>query len=184
MQPPQGQGYGAQQPGGYGAHQPGGYGPQTGGPQYGMSPPPGYGAYGVPQKKGMPGWAWALIICGILFIGLTMIFGILAVAAIPLITSNTRDARRAEGEQLMGSAMGFTRVAYAKTGQPDEAFRAYEMEAMSGNFDGKYFRVDSVGPSSGSNDARVTCAPTQSVSDGHGRMDFRWADGGSQITWD
>ena len=47
-----------------------------------------------------------------------VIVGILALAAIPLITSNTRDARRAEGEQLLGSARDSARVEYAKSGAP------------------------------------------------------------------
>ena len=184
MQPPHGQGYGAQQPGGYGSQQPGGYGPQTGGPQYGMSPPPGYGAYGMPQKKGMPGWAWVLIICGVVFIGLPMILGILAVIMMPAITSNTRDARRAEGEQLMGMARDFTRVAYSKTGDANQAFQIFEVDRSKGLFDGTYFNVDSVGHSTGAFDARVTCVPTQSVSDGHGSMEFRWTDGSNQIRWE
>ena len=61
--------------------------------QYGMTPPPYY----PPQKKGMPGWAIALIVCGAGFV-----FLVLVLAAIPmLVSTNTRDARRAEGEQLL-----------------------------------------------------------------------------------
>jgi hypothetical protein len=84
--------------------------PGTHGPQYqGMPNMPYY----PPRKRGMPGWAIALIVVGVLFF---FIIPILALAAIPLITSNTRDARRAEGEQMLGSFTGLVRVAYAKQG--------------------------------------------------------------------
>jgi prepilin-type N-terminal cleavage/methylation domain-containing protein len=45
-----------------------------------------------------------------------VIVGILALAAIPLITANTRDARRSEGEQMLGSVKNQGKVAYAKHG--------------------------------------------------------------------
>jgi prepilin-type N-terminal cleavage/methylation domain-containing protein len=45
-----------------------------------------------------------------------VIVGILALAAIPLITANTRDARRSEGEQMLGSVKNQGKVAYAKLG--------------------------------------------------------------------
>ncbi|MHC4841914.1 MAG: pilin [Planctomycetota bacterium] len=45
-----------------------------------------------------------------------VIVGILALAAIPLITENARDARRAEGEAVAGTIKTQLRGIYAKTG--------------------------------------------------------------------
>lgn len=156
---------------------PQGYGPPPGPPQYGMQRYPYY----PPQKSGMPGWAIALIVCAVLVIPV----GILALAAIPLITSNTRDARRAEGEQLMGTARDYLRVEYSKSGMESEAFRAFSSMASTGAFDGLYYNVDRTARpvSSPSFDAEVTCSPVKGQSDGHGQNQFRWADGSSQTTW-
>jgi hypothetical protein len=141
-----------------------------------MGPP----QYYPPQKKGMPGWAIALIVCAVLFV--VMIMGL---AAIPLIVSNDRDARRAEGEQLMGSARDYLRVEYSKTGNANDTYQKFRQEAGRHTFEGKYYRVDpNPGPSQNMGyDARVTCSPNRSSSDGKGAMDFNWADGNSTISW-
>jgi prepilin-type N-terminal cleavage/methylation domain-containing protein len=122
-----------------------------------------------------------------------VIVGILALAAIPLITANTRDARRSEGEQMLGSMKNQVKVAYAKlgaTGMPGQ---------LSGNItdptpgcnvtvaqlSGKYFDIT---------DTFVWAAPTATItampgtngnsSDGNGvgafNMDNPSAD---TITW-
>jgi hypothetical protein len=172
MQPPQG--YPQNQP----QHFQQGPGPQ-GPPQHGMAPMP---YYPQQQKQGMPAWAWVLIICGVGFA--VLIVGILALAAIPLITSNTRDARRAEGEHLMGSARGVARVEYSKTAQPPLRFS----QITSGSFSmhdlqGKYFHVDDAIGSKPGDRGEITCTPQQSPKDGRGRMEFSWQDGNSQIFW-
>ena len=110
-----------------------------------------------------------------------VIVGILALAAIPLITSNTRDARRAEGEQLLGSARDFCRVEYSKTSTPPTSLAA----AGTGAFVGKYFQVTGApGAGSGSFDASLSATPVAAgSSDGTGTMFFIWASGNSSISW-
>lgn len=181
MQPPPGYPQGQpQQPAQPQAYPPG-YA-QPGQPPYGMQQYPYY----PPRKKGMPGWAWAVIILGILFIGVPMILGILAVIAAPAITTNTRDARRAEGEQLLGSARDYLRVSYARTNSDRDAFAAFTQQAASGEFDGIYYNVDRMPrlSSSPGYDAELTCSPTPKAHDpSRGFMVFRWQDGAAQISW-
>ncbi|MCZ7605578.1 MAG: hypothetical protein M5U25_05770 [Planctomycetota bacterium] len=155
---------------------------QPGQAPYGMQQYP----YHPPRKQGMPGWAWALIIMAVLFIGLPMILGILAVIAAPAITTNTRDARRAEGEQLLGSARDYLRVEFAKTNRDRDAFMAFMLKASSGDFDGIYYTVDRT-PGQARRpgyDAEVSCSPTEKAHDpSRGFMVFRWQDGSSQTEW-
>jgi prepilin-type N-terminal cleavage/methylation domain-containing protein len=112
-----------------------------------------------------------------------VIVGILALAAIPLITSNTRDARRAEGTQLLGSARDFCRVTYSKNGAWDAtAVAAYAAEVGTGAFDGEYYNVTAPVASS----TAVGCiisATALSASDGDGSCGFRWASGESNIVF-
>lgn len=105
-----------------------------------------------------------------------VIVGILALAAIPLITSNTRDARRAEGEQLLGSARDWARVEYSKAGVVPGA-------PVAGSFTGKYYAVTAApGAGAAPYDATMVANPT-SASDGIGTMHFAWASGQSSIAW-
>ena len=159
-------------------------GPQPAGqPQYPQHPnmPPQYGMQQMPyypqQKQGMPGWAWALIICGLLFV--FMIVGIFALAAIPLITSNTRDARRAEGEQLLYGARDFARVEFSKMGKNPGSFSS---AGSPNDFDGKYYSVDDRIQDLSREKARITATPT-TASDGKGTLDFPWASGGGRVKW-
>ncbi|MBX3473649.1 MAG: prepilin-type N-terminal cleavage/methylation domain-containing protein [Planctomycetes bacterium] len=118
-----------------------------------------------------------------------VIVGILALAAIPLITSNTRDARRAEGEQMMGSMKGQARVAYAKVGVNTEVTKL--TGAIGGTtkgcgvnaaeLNGKYFKIT---------DALTTTATTCTIastantaSDGNGSLLFNWSGGDGSFTW-
>lgn len=179
MQPPPGypQGQPPQQPQAY----PPGYA-QPGQAPYGMQQYP----YHPPRKQGMPSWAWALIIMAVLFIGLPMLLGILAVIAAPAITTNTRDARRAEGEQLLGSARDYLRVEYAKSGRDRDAFMAFMLKASGGDFDGLYYTVDRTPGRArrAGYDAEVSCSPTEKAHDpSRGFMVFRWQDGSSQTEW-
>jgi len=186
MQPPPG--YPQQPQGAPQGPQPYPQGPQPYPQQYPMQ----QGYYGPPPKRGMPGWAWALIIVGILlFCGVP----ILVLAAVPLITSNTREARRAEGEQLMGVAVDRARVYYARNGASPGRFSAIP-DLYAGELDGIYYKVDDpitdVGGSSGrgfggyggSSKAKITCSPVQTQSDGRGTTEFDWAGGNKQMSWD
>lgn len=111
-----------------------------------------------------------------------VIVGILALAAIPLITSNTRDARRAEGEQLMGSARDFSRVEYSKAGVAPANLAG----AGTNAFKGKYYTVDqTAGPAASGvagYDVKLQATPT-SATDGTGTIHFVWTSGNSSIQW-
>ena len=104
-----------------------------------------------------------------------VIVGILALAAIPLITSNTRDARRAEGEQLLGAARDYCRVEYSKT---NDAAKVALSGAGTGAFSGSYFNVTTY-----SGTANGGSVNTNTTSDGTGTMTFQWGSGSSAITW-
>ncbi|MCA8915817.1 MAG: type II secretion system protein [Planctomycetes bacterium] len=111
-----------------------------------------------------------------------VIVGILALAAIPLIMNNTRDARRAEGEQMMGAARDFCRAEYAKTGNTSNVSTAFGVQAANGAFSGKYYSVPTFAASStvAGMDASVQ---TNAAADGQGRMDFSWESGAASFSW-
>lgn len=106
-----------------------------------------------------------------------VIVGILALAAIPLITSNTRDARRAEGEQLMGAARDFCRVTYSKTGSAANVSAPFTAEVATGAFDGEYFEVQTYVP------ATPQLNATSTGTDTAGNITWQWASGNSAIAW-
>ncbi|MBX3458810.1 MAG: type II secretion system protein [Planctomycetes bacterium] len=117
-----------------------------------------------------------------------VIVGILALAAIPLITANTRDARRAEGEQQLGSMKGQARVAFAKTGAvPTTLTGAYD--AGGCNVDaaelvGKYFQVnDACSGSAGAATLTTATGPSGVSSDGNCTLTFAMAGGDGTFAW-
>jgi prepilin-type N-terminal cleavage/methylation domain-containing protein len=117
-----------------------------------------------------------------------VIVGILALAAIPLITSNTRDARRAEGEQQLGAARNFIRVEFSRAGGwttgPGSAQEKWVTEHQSGAFDGQYFAIEITGidvndPPADSEVETVS----KTGNDGTGTMTFQMGSGSSTIVW-
>lgn len=76
--------------------------------QYGQQP-----YYGPPPKKS--NLALILILVGV-FVFIPMV-GCLGLAAIPLITENTSDARRAEGDAIAGMVKTQLRTLYSKSGK-------------------------------------------------------------------
>ena len=112
-----------------------------------------------------------------------VIVGILALAAIPLITSNTRDARRAEGEQLLGSARDALRVEYSKTNTaPASVFAPASLSV--GNFTGSYFKVnDAYGTAAGGFNVGIEAVNVTGTADGTGTMSFKWSSGESTLSW-
>jgi type II secretory pathway pseudopilin PulG len=176
-------------PAGYGQPNPPVYDSAPGHPQYGPPPYPGQQWPGMapvpyPQKKGMPGWAWLLIILGAVFA--LMIVGILALAAIPLITSNTRDARRAEGQQMLFSVKNYVKVTYAKTAStPLRLTSGIDQGGCNvnpANLMGKYYNVDDRVGAPNSQQAELYCTPV-TAADGHGTLRFSWIGGTDQLTW-
>ena len=107
-----------------------------------------------------------------------VIVGILALAAIPLITSNTRDARRAEGEQLMGSQRDWARVEYSRTGGVG-TIAADHGALIATQWTGKYFTANAINTGAPS----VGVGANGSTSDGTGTMTFAWESGLGAITW-
>lgn len=110
-----------------------------------------------------------------------VIVGILALAAIPLITSNTRDARRAEGEQMMGSLKGQARVGFAKTGAAPATLTAAGVAATERA--GKYFDVnDAITVVTANVSASISAVP-KTASDGTGTCTFNWSGGDGTFAW-
>ncbi|MEE9311189.1 MAG: hypothetical protein V3V10_02130 [Planctomycetota bacterium] len=103
--PPQGQGQPHMQP--QGQYQPGQQQPYPQQMPNGQQP-----YYGPPPKKS--NLALILILVGV-FVFIPMV-GCLGLAAIPLITENTRDARRAEGDAVAGMVKTHLRTLYSKSG--------------------------------------------------------------------
>lgn len=120
-----------------------------------------------------------------------VIVGILALAAIPLITSNTRDARRSEGEQMLGSMKGQARVAFAKlgygptqlTGAIDSTVKGCGVDASE--LTGQYFRVtDSLVAGAGAVSGNATIETTSpSTADGQCHHTFDWKGGSGSFSW-
>lgn len=174
------------------------YAPQGAPPQYGAPPqhgapgmPPGYGPpnmpppyYGPPQKKGMPGWAWGLIIGGVF---LFLILPILALAAIPLITSNTAEARQAEGEQMLGSMKNFARVAFAKTGMAPTRLTGPIGSGGAGcgvspaELEGLYYRVEDRVENPAAGTGELYAKPKTGGKEGSLRFQYNGGEG--KFTW-
>ena len=119
-----------------------------------------------------------------------VIVGILALAAIPLITSNTRDARRAEGEQILGSMKGQVRVAYAKLGAHTGittltgAIGTGGCGVQAAERTGKYFVVaDSVSNKSNTSASLTANAQAGNSSDGGCVLTFQWGGGDGAFVW-
>jgi type II secretory pathway pseudopilin PulG len=84
-------------------------GPQFAPPGYPQYGPQGY--YPPPQKSGFPTWAIVLIVSVVV---VPFLIGILAVAAIPLIASNTDEARSSEARAALGAMKDRARVVYQR----------------------------------------------------------------------
>lgn len=114
-----------------------------------------------------------------------VIVGILALAAIPLITANTRDARRGEAEQMMATMRNQARVQYSKLGTAPANLTAAGVTEDQRT--GKYFLItDTIGAYTGSEtaDAAINCTPNAgNASDGNGSLGFNWDDGFSAVNW-
>lgn len=102
--------------------------------------------------------------------------------------SPTRDARRAEGEQLMRTMSEAARLAHSRRADQPQV-RTLTGDSEQGgcgvtpqDLGGRYFRISDdiqMTPEGGV----ITCEPIFSNSDGVGRLYFKWQDGGSHIEW-
>lgn len=118
-----------------------------------------------------------------------VIVGILALAAIPLITANTRDARRGEGEQILGSMKNRVKVAYTKTnsvpGNLVGAIGSGGCGVQSAELAGKYFNAtNAITGTSPAAILTVTPGSGGNSSDGTGTGNFNMANPATDtITW-
>lgn len=110
-----------------------------------------------------------------------VIVGILALAAIPLITANTRDARRSEGEQILGSMKGQARVAYAKLNSAPATLTAAGV--ASAERTGKYFTVGDGITSTTTTGSLTATALAANSSDGSCTHLFNWSGGDGSFAW-
>lgn len=110
-----------------------------------------------------------------------VIVGILALAAIPLITSNTRDARRSEGEQILGSMKGQARVAFAETNSSPGTLT--NAGVASAERTGKYFTVGDTIGGSGATGTLTATALSANAADGSCTHTFDWAGGAGSFSW-
>lgn len=117
-----------------------------------------------------------------------VIVGILALAAIPLITSNTRDARRAEGEQILGSMKGQVRVAYAKLGSSTGitkltgAIGTGGCGVVNSERTGKYFTVPDAVTTATAN-FTMTATANGTSTDGTCTLTCNWGGGDGTFSW-
>ena len=111
-----------------------------------------------------------------------IIVGILALAAIPVITGHTRDARRSEAAQLLGAARDYCRAEYSKTNSEANVQTAFTAQQSNGAFSGQYYNVATFANSSSVSGMDAHTA-TDTGTEGTGTIDFAWASGTSQITW-
>lgn len=112
-----------------------------------------------------------------------VVVGMLLLLLMPICGGSTRDARRAEGEQLMGSARDFCRVQHSKEKSFEEVYAALEQEIATGSCAGKYYGVEARIVRLDADTARIYVYPT-SRADGFGSMDFKWATGESTFHWE
>jgi hypothetical protein len=91
-----------------------------------------------------------------------------------------RDARKAEGEQLMGAARDACRIAYAKH-DSIEAARARLAQAKE-EFGGEYYYVSPTLVRIDEKTWRVDCIPTGGTGPS-GYLTFRWDTGNSEYGW-
>ena len=109
-----------------------------------------------------------------------IVAAIVALAAIPLMSTSGRDARRAEGEHLMGAARDACRTAYVKHGKVEDARAALRDQLQ--DFEGKYYSVAGELEILDQERARVKAMP-HGADQPIGYMEFDWSTGESNIAW-
>jgi type IV pilus assembly protein PilA len=105
-----------------------------------------------------------------------VIVGILALAAIPLITANTRDARRSEAESSMGAARNQLRAEFSRTNSAPA-----NLAAAGITTDPIVTQYWSIAYTSG--DADQLTATAEGHTDVNGVMSWNWETGVSSVDW-
>lgn len=91
------------------------------------------------------------------------------------------DARRAEGQHLMGTARDTLRVHFGKTGErPKRLSDVLHLE----DFRGDYYVVDDELIEISDESATISCTPLVDPKDGRGFLQFEWKNGNASVRWD
>ncbi|MBZ0134760.1 MAG: prepilin-type N-terminal cleavage/methylation domain-containing protein [Planctomycetes bacterium] len=109
-----------------------------------------------------------------------VITGILALASVPVISASTQDARRSEGELILGTVRDVARIEYARTGTSPKKLSDCGVKAKDRT--GNYFKVQNAIANSNIQDARIR-AVSISGDDGRGDLHFTWNSGASEFRW-
>jgi hypothetical protein len=139
--------------------------------------------YSSPRER-RPLWNW--IVLGVLFTTFCGLpGGFVGIHLLLTPPGHGRDARKAEGVQLMQSAANFFRVEYSRTKDFAEASEKFRQERESGAWSGDYYSVDPVVfELSGEFDFEITCSPSDGWTEGKGHMAFSRSSGNSTFWWD
>lgn len=108
---------------------------------------------------------------------------VLLILGLPLVTSSGGDGRRAEGDQLLGSARDFARVEYSKSGEFGNVQESFQQRVANGEFEGCYYSLGSIVVPIGKDRARIYVYPTH-PGERPGYIEFEWRSGNSEIHWD
>jgi hypothetical protein len=98
---------------------------------------------------------------------------------------NSLEAKRAEGEQLMGSARNQARVEFARKGTAPKALTdSISEEEFEGLFTGRYFKLRaSIYKKPDMERGAIVAEPVDDESLGYGALYFNYWDGDSDIEW-
>lgn len=107
-----------------------------------------------------------------------VIVGILALAAIPLITGHARDARRAEAEAVAGTLKTSLRASFAKTGTNPASFTAADMDEPQSA--GAHHNAPTY---NGTSTTGTVTIGMISSSDGSLTYAFGWTNGQGNFAW-
>ncbi len=111
-----------------------------------------------------------------------VIVGILALAAIPLITSNTEEARMAEGRSMLGGMRNQARAGYSRTGSIPADLAACGVTANQ--LIGEFYTVLNDFGAVGAFDVSVGARPPAGGNDPDLDLSFNWEDGRSEFLVD
>ena len=151
--------------------------------------PPGVYPQQLPTRSGLSTGAKVAIGLAIaLPVGIVFL-GILALAAVPLITHNARDARRAEAEVMMGSFRSQVRAVSARIADPSVIVTLTGSPAPVGTgcnvlpheLQGKYYIIQDELITSPM-ECTIVALPLVG-SDGAGSHSFAWSGGEGRYTW-
>jgi len=110
---------------------------------------------------------------------------LLWLAAPCTVVSNTREARRSEGEQLLGSARDYCRVEWSRTGDIEKVREMLTTEVRAGTFSGKYFSVAPELKQTPQGGVLHTAPGVESVhDDGIGYVEFAWETAEWTLKWE